>query len=191
MAAKSPAPSSAQATPPPSPVAICCTYVVLGAIVSIYFGREPVTLPEDLIKELGPTLTVVIGFIISYNIWDVMAVGAAKGNARWGSIPYNELPNKLPEEAYLAQRVQTNQVEQFPGYIVGSLSCALVVNGKVAAILALMWAILRRVYATTYRNSVGVPVGKIGLAKLTIPCYFLMNTLLMATAVHCVRAMFR
>ena len=120
-----------------------------------------------------------------------MSVGIAKGNARLGAMSYNELPNKVPEEAYLAQRVQTNQVEQMPGFIVGSLSCAIVVNGKVAAVLAFMWAILRRVYATTYKNGVGVPVGKMGLAKLTIPCYFLMNTLLMATVVHCVRALLK
>mmetsp|Transcript_9812 Transcript_9812/g.29242 ORF Transcript_9812/g.29242 Transcript_9812/m.29242 type:complete len:188 (-) Transcript_9812:258-821(-) len=172
----------------PNPVAILCSYLFLGSLVSTLAGREPGTLPEDVVRELAPVIVVVCGFIVSYNVWDVMAVGVAKGKYS-SDLSYEDIPRRLPEEVYLAQRVQTNQVEQMPGFLVGSLSCAFVVNGKVAAVLSLLWAILRRQYATTYRAAVGVPIGKIGLTKFTIPCYFLMNTMLTATAVHAVRAL--
>ena len=35
-------------------------------------------LPEDILLEMAPTLIVVCGFITSYSLWDVLAVGVAK-----------------------------------------------------------------------------------------------------------------
>ena len=46
-------------------------------------------------------------------------------------------------------------------------------NGKAGAVLALAWVMLRVMYASMYRNSVGIPSNKKGLGTYTIPCYFL------------------
>jgi hypothetical protein len=90
---------------------------------------------------------------------------------------YNEYYSKIqiPEEVYLAQRVQTNQVEQIPVFLCGIILCALFVNGTVAAILGLLWSILRIGYGYVYRDSVGMKhehtMKRIG--QCTIPAYFL------------------
>ena len=191
MAAPS-SPSPLATDPPPPPAtAILILYIVLGSILSFLAGREPGTLPDNILKEVGPTLAVICGFLVSYSLYDVMAVGVAKHKypALRGK-PYNDVPPQEPEEVYLAQRVLTNQVEQMPAFIVGSISCAILVNGTVAALLALIWAILRRGYATTYRNGVGLPMKQImiGLGKFTIPAYFCVNAMLMASAIHALRA---
>ena len=102
---------------------------------------------------------------------------------------YKDVSTVMPEEVYLAQRVQTNQVEQMPVFIVGSLGCALFVNGSVAGVMLLIWVILRRCYASVYRKAVGVPADDIGLAKFTIPAYFMSNGMVAATAVHAIRSL--
>ena len=172
---------------PPPPHFILVGYIILGSLVSFLAGREPGTLPENIPRELAPTVIVICGFLVSYNLWDCMSAGLAKKN--YVSKKYQDIPAKMPEEAYLAVRVQTNQVEQMPGFIVGSLSCALFVNGSVAGVLALVWAILRRWYASVYRGSLGVPIANIGLTKFTVPAYFASSIMLMATAVHAARCL--
>ena len=103
---------------------------------------------------------------------------------------YRDMPTVMPEEVYLAQRVQTNQVEQMTVFIVGSLGCALFVNGSVAGVMSLIWVVLRRCYASVYSNAVGIPTDDIGLAKFTVPAYFLSNGMVVATAIHAIRSLF-
>lgn len=172
----------------PAPAAILAMYTMLGCLISFFAGREPGTLPENIVRELAPALTVISGFLVSYSCWDVLAVGLAKERCNAGK-SYNDMPTQLPEEVYLAQRVQTNQVEQMPVFLVGTIGCSLLVNGTVAAILALLWCILRRMYAYTYRNAVGIPFKGMGLSAFTLPCYFLSNSMVMSVAVHSLRAM--
>jgi len=173
----------------PQPAVILVVYMILGSLISFLAGREPGNLPENIPREIGPAVVVICGFIISYSLWDCMAVGTAKARCSnvWKS--YKDLPqNSMPEEVYLAVRVQTNQVEQMPVFLVGTIACALLVNGTVAAVLALAWSVLRRMYASAYRNAIGVPFDEIGLGRFTIPCYFLSNCMVMSAAVHSLRA---
>ena len=174
---------------PPPQEAIFFTYLVLGSIVSFGFGRDPAAkFPENLHAELAPTIVVVALFLMSYSVWDVMAVGLMKLNNNYSSHgTYNEMEVKMPEEVFLAWRAQSNQVEQMPVFLVGSLSCAFFVNGNVAAALSLIWVILRRLYARTYRKSVGVPFEKMGLGQFTIPAYFTVNTMLASAAIQAAR----
>jgi MAPEG family len=178
-------------SPPPPKEVLLIVYLVLGGLLSFFAGREPGTLPDNIHAELAPVLIVACGFLVSYSLWDVMEVGIAKQEAKYPERSYAQLCGKPePERLYLAQRVQTNQVEQMPAFLFGSLSCALFVNGNVAGIMALAWAILRRMYASTYRKAVGAPsMVAIGLVKFTVPCYFLCNSMLMASAVHAVRCL--
>jgi len=160
--------------------------------VSFVFGREPTGefLPpsDGIVQEMAPTLVVVCGFLISYSVWDVMAVGVAKAQTNYYlDKPYKDWPLRTPEPVYLAQRVQTNQVEQLPGFVVGALGCALLVHGTVAAFLALLWAVLRRCYASVYRNAIGVPLADVRLSRFTVPAYFVSNTLLVSTAIQALR----
>ena len=180
-----------ESSPPPGgappPAAILVVYTILGALISIFAGREPGTLPDNIAKELAPAVIVICGFLVSYSLWDVMAVGVAKGESKCYKA-YKDLPAQLPEEVYLAQRVQTNQVEQMPVFIVGTFGCALLVNGTVAAAMALMWSVLRRMYASAYRNGAGKPFNDIGLGTYTLPCYFLSNAMILSAAVQSLRA---
>ena len=175
--------------PPPSPAVILAAYVALGAALSFLAGRQPGTLPDDVGREVAPAVLVVCGFLVSYSVFDVMAVGVARARHR-GLMekPYEDAPQRMPEDVYLAQRVQTNQVEQLTGFVVGSLSCAVLVDGAAAGLMALLWAALRRRYASAYRGASGVPLGEIGLARYTVPAYFLVNSMLAASAVHALRA---
>ena len=140
-------------------------------------------------SEISPSLIVVCGFLLSYSLWDVMSVGRAKERHGMFKLSYKDVPAKMPEEVYLSQRAQMNQVEQMPVFMVGTFSCALLVNGKVAAVLGLIWGVLRRMYASTYRKSVGIPFKDIGLARYTIPCYFVCNAMVAAACVHSLRCL--
>mmetsp|Transcript_26301 Transcript_26301/g.39828 ORF Transcript_26301/g.39828 Transcript_26301/m.39828 type:complete len:193 (-) Transcript_26301:122-700(-) len=179
--------------PPPPPVsAIFLIYALLGTLLSFTAGREPGTFPtDDILLELSPTLIVVCLFLVSYSLLDVMAVGIAKHKHNLGSESYGPSMNNPPEEVYLAQRVQTNQVEQLHGFLIASISFSFVVNGKVGAALALIWAVLRRMYASTYSASIGKPISQAGLTKFTIPAYFVLNAMLMGTVVQCLRAIMK
>jgi len=183
-----PAPSSAP-PPPPNTWAIFVTYLLLGTALSFAFGREPGTVSPDIVREICPTVLVVCLFITSYSLWDVMAVGIAKARHGFMTKPYGSLQSHPPEEVYFAMRAQSNQVEQMPGFIVASLSFSLFVNGKVGAVLALLWAVLRRLYASCFRASVGKTFNQIGLSRFTIPAYFIVNSMLMGTAVQCARSL--
>lgn len=180
---------SPKAPIPPSPYVILGAYIFLGTILSFAFGREPGTMPDNLIKEVSPTLIVISVFMVTYSLWDVMAVGVSKQNFGILGKRHADIPVKWPEEVYLAQRVQTNQVEQLPVFIIGSIGCAVVVNGKVAGILASVWVILRRMYAWTYRSATGKTFDEIGLSRFTVPAYFASNVPLMATMVHSIRCL--
>ncbi|KAL7534460.1 hypothetical protein ACHAXR_005888 [Thalassiosira sp. AJA248-18] len=179
--------------PPPPTSAIFFTYSVLGAVLSFTFGRDPsgMLLPgdDDFVRELAPTIIVICLFLVSYSLLDVMHVGIAKQRYGLASKTYPAIALNPPEEVYLAQRVQTNQVEQLPGFLVGSIFFAILVNGKVGGVLSLLWATLRRMYASTYRASVGQPINKSGITKFTIPAYFVLNAMLMGTVVQCARAL--
>lgn len=173
---------------PPASI-IFLVYAVLGLALSYAFGRDPGSLPaaDEFVREVAPTTIVLCLFLTSYSLLDVMTVGAAKHRHGITSKTYGSSVLSPPEEVYLAQRAQTNQVEQLPGFIVASICFSVLVNGKVGAILSLIWATLRRLYATTYRASVGKPINKSGVTKFTIPAYFAVNAMLMGTVVHCVR----
>ncbi|KAL7545195.1 hypothetical protein ACHAWF_008549 [Thalassiosira exigua] len=186
MTAPEPDPA-APSRPPPAAIILAC-YVALGSIISFLFGREPGTLPDDVAGEMAPSIVVACGFLTSYSLWDVMAVGEAK--SRYGGLKsYDDLPVKIPEEIYLSQRAQANQVEQMPLFFVGMFCCALLVDGKVAGVLGLTWSVLRRMYASAYRNGVGKRFAEMGLAKFTIPCYFIANGMAMAALIQSVRSL--
>ena len=166
-------------------------FAFLGSVLAYIFGREPGTFPDDVIKELAPSVIVVCGFLISYEFCDVMGVGMAKGRHNIMDKYYKELLVKEDEEVYLRQRVLTNQLEQMPLFLVGTFLCALFVNGKVAGVLSLAWSVLRRLYATTYKGGVGKKFKDIGLAKYTVPCYFICNTMVMSAAIQALRSFLR
>ena len=178
-------------------LAIAGTYGILGAAIS-FFGREPGTLPENVLVELAPSIVVIMFFLMYYEIGDVMGVGIAKRHGAAASttskanLIYDEYSNEIvPEVVYLAQRVQTNQVEQMPVFIVGTLGCALYVNGTVAAVLGLLWVLVRIQYAMVYRGAVGLKYKhamKV-IIKYTIPAYFLANGMVMATLIHALRCL--
>ena len=187
--------ATSNSPPEPQPLPILFVYFALGSLISFWWGREPGTLPDDTLREIAPALIVVCCFLVSYSLWDVMAVGTAKIRCKVAENPHadvtaNDYNGKLPEEVYLAIRVQTNQVEQMPVFLVGTLSCALFVNGNVAFIMSLMWFILRRRYATVYRNAVGKRFLDIGLGAYTIPAYFISNAMVMATCAQAIRCLF-
>lgn len=175
----------------PSASAIFVVYSILGSVLSYAIGREPGTLPEDVVRELSPTVAIICLFITSYSLLDVMAVGAAKAKHGLSSKAYGSSQSNPPEEVYLAQRTQTNQIEQLPGFIVASLSFTVLVNGKAGALLSCIWAVLRRLYARTYRASLGKPINKSGVVTYTIPAYFVQNAMLMGTVVQCVRCLMK
>jgi hypothetical protein len=74
-----------------------------------------------------------------------------------------------------------------PAFLVGILLFSVLVNGNVGALLGLVWVILRRMYASKYRKSAGTMYADKGLGQFTIPCYFIVNTLLMGAAAHALR----
>merc|ERR1712029_962720 len=160
----------------------------LGTIISFLFGREPGTLPDDIARELAPATIAVCGFLLSYEVWDVMAVGVAKERAI-ALKSYKDIPDRMPEKVYLSQRAQSNQVEQISVFLVGTFGCALLVDGRVADILGMAWGVLRRLYAAAYRDGSGKNFKEMGLAKYTIPCYFIVNSMLMAVVVQSVRCL--
>jgi hypothetical protein len=115
-----------------------------------------------------------------------MAAGVTKAAHGYEAKLYKDLPAQMPEEVFLAERAQMNQIEQLPSFLMGTTCFSILVNGHVGALLALTWTILRRLYARRYRQSVGLTLGK-GLATFTLPCYFIVNTMLMGSAVHALR----
>ena len=164
-------------------------YVFLGALASFFLGRKPGTLPDGpkLAAELCPSIIVICIFLTLYSLLDVMGCGLAKARAGLPDLDYKDFPARFPEEVFLAERAQSNQVEQMPCFIVGIICFSTLVNGNAGAFLGLVWVIIRLVYADRYRKSVGKKFKDKDLAPLTVPCYFILNTLLMGSAIHALR----
>jgi uncharacterized MAPEG superfamily protein len=124
-------------SPPPKPPpkgVILCIDLVLGSLASFLLGREPTTLPENLVAEICPSIIVVCAFLISYSLFDVMGSGIAKTEVGLPYMDYKDIPSKLPESAYLAERAQMNQLEQMPSFLVGILCFSVLVNGTAGAV---------------------------------------------------------
>lgn len=172
---------------PPSVAVISALYIVLGTAASFLAGEDPGTLPDDIVLALCPSLGVISIFLISYSILDVMSSAVSKADYGYMAKDYKDFPNRPPEEVFLAERAQMNQLEQMPSFIFGTLTFSLLVNGRVGAMLALVWTVLRILYARAYRRSAGVPFNNKGLITYTLPCYFIVNTMLMGSAVHAFR----
>lgn len=102
---------------------------------------------------------------------------------------YKDLPSKVPEEVFLAERAHLNQVEQLAPFLVAITTFSILVNGTAGAILGLIWVVLRRLYVAQYRGSVGKKFKDRGLVMYTVPCYFILNTMLMGAVVQAVRGM--
>ena len=178
---------------PPASV-ILAMYIGLGAAISFLTGREPGTLPDNLLHELAPSVVVLTIFLTYYELADCLGTGICKGEhlkARANMLykQYAALPE--PEACFLAQRAQTNQVEQMNVMIVGTVACAIYVNGYTAAVLAGLWSLLRMQYSQTYRKSLGLEYGRVmkGISAYTIPCYFLANAMLVSAGIHAVRCL--
>merc|ERR1740121_246972 len=181
---------------PPPVAAITLTYCILGAALSYTFGRDPASgeplIPnnsDDLVLEIAPTAIVICLFLVSYSLIDVLNVGIVKIKLGLADKPYHpdSSSNNPPEELYLAIRAQMNQVEQLPGFLIASICFTILVNGKVGAVLSLIWAILRRLYASTYCGALVKPITKAGITKYTIPAYFIVNSMLLGVVVQCGR----
>ncbi|CAK9068803.1 unnamed protein product [Durusdinium trenchii] len=162
-------------------------YFVVGSALSFLVGRRPGTLPEDLVGELAMPCVVLAFWVITYSLLDVMAVGQAKHKHNMVTKTYKDLPGTEPEEVYLAQRAQTNQVEQMASFFVSTLMFSVLVNGRIGGLLSLIYLVLRQFYAMTYRAAVGISIEDSGLTKYTIPCYFLLNGMAAAVVVHMTR----
>jgi uncharacterized MAPEG superfamily protein len=173
---------------PPSPIAIFVTYGILGAALSFSFGHDPGYVPDNLVAELCPSIIVISLFLVTYSLYDVMECGVTRAAHQDLTKKYDDtVRTTTPEAVHLAERVQANQVEQMPLFLVATITFSVLVNGKVGAVLAVLWSILRRLYASRYRNSVGIPPQEKGLATYTLPCYFILNAMLMSSAIHALR----
>ena len=181
---------SADDPAPPPATTIFLMYLFLGTVLSFCFGRDPGTpLPpaDELARDISPTIAILCLFLVSYSLLDVMAVGAAKQKYGFSKKKFGPWAHNPPEEVYLALRAQTNQVEQLPGFLIGSIFFSILVNGAVGSVLSLVWVVLRRLYASRYRSAVGKTIQESGIATCTIPAYFALNAMLMGTAVQCLR----
>ena len=172
---------------PPPPAALITVYGILGFAASFFFGHDPGDIPENIVAELCPSIIVICIFLVTYSVYDVMGCGIAKARHQNLAKKYDDSPARVPEAVYLAERAQANQVEQMPSFLVSTICFSALVNGKIGAVLAMLWSILRRLYAAKYRSSVGIPLNQKGLAAYTIPCYFILNTMLMGSAIHAIR----
>ena len=88
-------------------------FTLQGAALSFLFGREPGTLPDDIVKELAPSIVVLCGFLISYELCDVMSVGMAKGRNGILEQTYRDLTRKgrrggLPKATCIDKSAGTN-----------------------------------------------------------------------------------
>lgn len=162
-------------------------YGLLGCALSFLVGNNPGHIPENLVAEICPSIIVICIFLVTYSVYDVMGCGVAKATHQDLAKKYDDTPPRTPEAVYLAERAQGNQVEQIPSFLVSTMCFSILVNGKVGAVLSMAWSILRRLYASKYRSSVGIPLNEKGLAAYTIPCYFILNTMLMSSVVHGIR----
>lgn len=159
---------------PPPPKIFFALHTGLGLWASTFCGRTVGTTASLL--ELRPTVAVVCLFLASYQTFDTMAAGMAKQEAGLQDIKQGDI--KHNEKAYLAQRAQSNQVEQMPVFIVSSLAFSAFVNANIGALLASAWTILRTKYALAYRSSMGKTFHESQVTKYAVPCYFINGTML-------------
>lgn len=136
--------------------------------------------------EVGYTVAVVCCLFLWYSVFDVMTVGAVRANTN----TFDKKQDDVPEVLHLALRAQANQVEQMTNFVTSALAFSLFVNGKVGAVIAALWVILRALYAHSYRASVGKSWESKALSRFTIPCYFMLNAMAAATVVHVLRFTF-
>lgn len=134
---------------PPSKVAVSAVFAVAGTALAAVAGGGQKGPAIASAEEMVPTACVSCLFLLSYSVLDVIAVGDAKSKYGDGGDG-----GRVPEEVRVAQRAQANQVEQLPGFLVGSFAFSYLVNPRVGAALSLVWAVLRRLYAKAYRNGV-------------------------------------
>mmetsp|Transcript_23500 Transcript_23500/g.44289 ORF Transcript_23500/g.44289 Transcript_23500/m.44289 type:complete len:181 (+) Transcript_23500:54-596(+) len=172
---------------PPPVGAVLGMYTAMGSALSFFVGRQPGTLPKDIVAEMWPTFVVLGLWSVTYSLFDVMAVGGAKHRHDLATKPLKDHPATEPEDVQLAQRAQTNQVEQMTPFMAGSLMFSFLVDGKVGGALSLVYLILRRLYTQTYRAAVGQSLMGAGVTKYTIPCYFISCGMNVAVVVHMAR----
>ena len=61
------------------------------------------------------------------------------------------------------------ELSEMPTFLIGTICFSVLVNGTVGALLGLVWVILRRMYASKYRQSMGKKFADKGLASFTLP----------------------
>mmetsp|Transcript_4843 Transcript_4843/g.14674 ORF Transcript_4843/g.14674 Transcript_4843/m.14674 type:complete len:169 (+) Transcript_4843:30-536(+) len=162
---------------------VLAIYMVLGAVLSVLFGRKPGTFAADMFAEVGYPAAVLCCFFLWYSVFDVMTIGAIRASTKC----FDNKQDDVPEPLRLALRAQGNQVEQMTNFVASTFLFSVFVNGKVGAIIAAAWVSLRAKYADTYRSSVGLSWEAKALSKFTIPCYFMLNAMAAATVVHMLR----
>ncbi|KAJ8605123.1 hypothetical protein CTAYLR_000439 [Chrysophaeum taylorii] len=166
---------------PPPPLMVLGIYLGLGAALSFGIGRTPGTFA---VADSSWTIFVVCLFFVWYSVYDVMTIGKVRADTK--CFDAKKLDD-IPEELHLALRAQGNQVEQMPHFVTSTLLFSVFVNAKAAALIAATWVTLRAMYAHTYRASVGTTFRDKRLGRFTIPCYFMLNAMAMATAIHMLR----
>jgi len=178
--------------PPPLWVWVA-VFVVVGGLLS-YFGREPGTLPHNVVSEIWLTVLAISGFIFCYVVLDTIGSGRSKYTPDGKSVgpppnelTYDEQPLRQPEAVYLAGRAQANQVEQMPGFITVAFMFSILVSGEVGGIFSLLWVILRQIYSHKMRASVGIPMSAKGVQPFTGPCYMIVGSMATATFIHMAR----
>eukprot|EP00438_Fugacium_kawagutii_P027062 Skav214853 [mRNA] locus=scaffold16:265074:268650:+ [translate_table: standard] len=172
---------------PPPVGALLFMYFVVGSALSVFTGRRPGSLPENVMAEMAPSFVVLSLWVMSYSVLDVMGVGVVKMKYNLQSKLYKDYPTTEPEEVHLAGRAQMNQVEQMASYIVTTLMFSFVVNGRVGGLLSFIWFVLRELYAATYRKAAGKSLQDAGVVKFTVPCYFILNGMAASVVVHLCR----
>jgi len=170
---------------PPHGIMFVPVYLIFGVITSFGFGREPGTLPRDPFDEFKYPALVTCVFVVCYSLFDTLGVGRAR--AKYAYFDATNHSGTMPEQVAVALRAQLNQVEQFPSFLAALWLYSFFVDGFSGGVLGGMWTVLRQLYSATYRNSAGKKFPEKGLAKFTVPCYFLINAMAMGTVVHLLR----
>jgi hypothetical protein len=158
--------------------------VVVAVIAAIVFGKD---LSEPTpIKDLGFSLLASSFFLMIYTV-DLMSIGHLRTKFKlWDS--YVQLDrSKTPEALLLAERAATNQSEQLGTFFVALWLGTFLLNARFSGICGLLWVALRALYVQTLRTSDGQKWAEKNVGKFTIPCYFLISTMLMGSTVNVLR----
>uniref|UniRef100_A0A0G4FAB8 MAPEG family protein n=1 Tax=Chromera velia CCMP2878 TaxID=1169474 RepID=A0A0G4FAB8_9ALVE len=179
-----------QDEPPPPAVVVWFMYLVLGGGVSFcasnFCGRQPGTLSVDAKEFALPACALAIA-LLCYSIYDVMGVGHAKFAAGYYDKFLHKNPASWPEELKLAWRTQGNQVEQLVSFGPTLLMHSVLVSGYTAGLLGWVWTVSRICYGFRYRASAGVDFVEKSLITFTLPAYFALGAMNVATVFHCIR----